>query len=229
MHRARISPPFRLLFLAGLVALVGFPLPQAMAQTLVPFEARAELYRNGKLMGETRFTFESDGERWTLTSDTKGTKGLAKFLGISENFVSKGRWVDGQARPDGFDQGWYYTPTILDCPHQDIRTVREEMFGPILSALSFETEEEVIARANATEFGLSAGVFTQDLKRGHRVIDQLEAGSCWINTYNLAPVEAPFGGVKMSGVGRENSKEAINHYSEVKTVYVAMTPVEAQF
>ena len=55
-------------------------------------------------MGETRFTFESDGERWTLTSDTKGTKGLAKFLGISENFVSKGRWVDGQARPDGFDQ-----------------------------------------------------------------------------------------------------------------------------
>ena len=105
----------------------------------------------------------------------------------------------------------------------------DEIFGPVLSVLSFDTEEEVIARANATEFGLSAGVFTQDLKRGHRVIDQLEAGSCWINTYNLAPVEAPFGGVKMSGVGRENSKEAINHYSEVKTVYVAMTPVESQF
>jgi len=95
--------------------------------------------------------------------------------------------------------------------------------------LDFETEDEVIARANATEFGLSAGVFTRDLTRAHRVIGQLEAGSCWINAYNLAPVEAPFGGSKMSGVGRENSKAAIEHYSQVKSVYVGMGPVEAPY
>jgi len=98
-----------------------------------------------------------------------------------------------------------------------------------MCVLGFESEDEVIARANDTQFGLSAGVFTKDLARGHRVIAALEAGSCWINTYNLAPVEAPFGGSKASGVGRENSKQAINHYSEVKSVYVAMGPVEAPF
>ena len=86
-----------------------------------------------------------------------------------------------------------------------------------------------IARANATEFGLSAGVFTRDLTRGHRVIAQMQAGSCFINSYNDAPVEAPFGGMKMSGVGRENSKAAIEHYSQLKSVYVRMGPVEAPF
>lgn len=126
-------------------------------------------------------------------------------------------------------EGYYIEPTIFSDVKDDMVIAKDEIFGPVLSVFSFDTEEEAIERANATEFGLSAGVFTQDLKRGHRVIDKLEAGSCWINTYNLAPVEAPFGGVKMSGVGRENSKTAINHYSELKTVYVAMTPVEAQF
>ena len=80
-----------------------------------------------------------------------------------------------------------------------------------------------------TEFGLSAGVFTSDLARGHRVIAQLEAGSCFINSYNDAPVEAPFGGTKMSGVGRENSKDAINNYSELKSVYVRMGDVESPY
>ncbi len=98
-----------------------------------------------------------------------------------------------------------------------------------MSVLDFDTEEEVIARANDTEYGLSAGVFTSDLSRGHRVIGLLEAGSCFINSYNDAPVEAPFGGVKNSGVGRENSKEAINHYSQVKSVYVRMGDVEAPY
>ena len=98
-----------------------------------------------------------------------------------------------------------------------------------MSVLDFEDEDEVICRANDTEYGLAGGVFTSDLTRGHRVIAALEAGSCYINTYNLAPVEAPFGGVKMSGVGRENSKQAIEHYSQMKSVYVAMGPVDAPF
>jgi betaine-aldehyde dehydrogenase len=98
-----------------------------------------------------------------------------------------------------------------------------------MAVLGFETEDEVIARANATEFGLSAGVFTTDLSRAHRVIAQLNAGSCFINSYNDAPVEAPFGGVKLSGVGRENSKAAINHYSQMKSVFVRLGDVAAPF
>ena len=111
----------------------------------------------------------------------------------------------------------------------EMTIAREEIFGPVMSVLSFESEEEVLARANATEFGLAAGVFTQDLTRAHRVVKAFEAGTCWINTYNLTPIEMPFGGVKASGVGRENAHAAIEHYSELKSVYVGMSPVEAPF
>ena len=127
------------------------------------------------------------------------------------------------------DRGYYLQPTVFADVTDDMTIAREEIFGPVLSVLDFEDEASVIARANDTEFGLAAGVFTQDLTRAHRVIAQLEAGTCYINTYNLAPVEAPFGGTKASGVGRENSKEAIHHYSEVKTVYVSMNDVEAPY
>ena len=106
---------------------------------------------------------------------------------------------------------------------------QEEIFGPVMAVLDFDTEEEAIARANATPYGLSAGVFTRDLSRGHRVIRALEAGSCFINSYNDAPVEAPFGGHKMSGVGRENARNAIEHYSQPKSVYVRMGDVEAPY
>ena len=74
--------------------------------------------------------------------------------------------------------------------------VREEIFGPVMSVLEFDDEDEVVARANATEFGLAAGVFTNDLTRAHRVIARLEAGTCWINHYNVTPIELPFGGVQ---------------------------------
>jgi betaine-aldehyde dehydrogenase len=106
---------------------------------------------------------------------------------------------------------------------------REEIFGPVMCVLDFDDEDEVIVRANATEFGLSAGVFTSDVSRAHRVVDRLEAGTLWINTYNLCPVEIPFGGSKQSGFGRENSVAALAHYTELKTVYVAMGKVEAPY
>ena len=89
------------------------------------------------------------------------------------------------------------------------------------------TRREVIERANATEFGLAAGVFTNDLTRAHRVIAQLQAGTCWINHYNVTPIELPFGGVKMSGLGRENGRAALEHYTQLKSVYVAMGNVDA--
>jgi betaine-aldehyde dehydrogenase len=98
-----------------------------------------------------------------------------------------------------------------------------------MSVLTFDHEREVIERANATEFGLAAGVFTNDLTRGHRVIGKLQAGTCWINDYNVTPIELPFGGVKMSGLGRENGRAAIEHYTQLKSVYVAMKDVEAPY
>ena len=120
----------------------------------------------------------------------------------------------------GFESGFFVEPTIFTGVTDDMRIAREEIFGPVMSVLKFEREDEVVARANDTEFGLSAGVFTRDLPRAHRVIAELQAGTCWINHYNLSPAEIPFGGVKQSGIGRENSLAALQHYSQLKSVYV---------
>ncbi|MDA7424705.1 betaine-aldehyde dehydrogenase [Thalassococcus lentus] len=125
--------------------------------------------------------------------------------------------------------GFYIQPTVFADVTDDMVIAREEIFGPVMAVLDFEDEADVIARANNTEYGLSAGVFTRDISRAHRVIGQLQAGSCFINSYNDAPVELPFGGSKLSGVGRENSKTAIEHYSQLKSVYVRMGDVEAPF
>ena len=123
----------------------------------------------------------------------------------------------------------FIEPTVLVNCNNTMSVVREEIFGPVMAVLDFEDEADVVVRANDTEFGLAAGVFTQDLTRAHRVAQSFEAGTCFINSYNDAPVEAPFGGTKASGVGRENSKGAIEHYSAVKSVYVRMGDLEAPF
>ena len=151
---------------------------------------------------------------------------------IVQSYIEKGnvegaRLITGGRRLDR--DGFFFEPTVFADVTDEMTIAREEIFGPVMAVLDFETEEEAITRANDTEFGLSAGVFTSDLSRGHRVIAQLDAGSCFINSYNDAPVEAPFGGTKMSGVGRENSKDAINNYSELKSVYVRMGNVEAPY
>ena len=126
----------------------------------------------------------------------------------------------GGKRPEGFDSGWYYSPTILDCPHQDIRTVREEMFGPVLSALSFDTEEEAIEMANNSDFGLGSGVFTSNVARAIRVSDAIRSGIVWVNTYRVISPIAPFGGFKNSGPGREAGIDTIYDYTRTKTVWI---------
>ncbi|MCV6585180.1 MAG: betaine-aldehyde dehydrogenase [Marinibacterium sp.] len=146
---------------------------------------------------------------------------IAKGLDEGARLVTGGR----QIARDGF----YLEPTVFADVTDDMTIAREEIFGPVMAVLSFDDEDEVMARANATEFGLAAGVFTRDLERAHRVVAGFEAGTCYINTYNDAPVEMPFGGSKLSGVGRENSKAAIEHYSQLKSVYVRMSPLEAPF
>jgi betaine-aldehyde dehydrogenase len=151
------------------------------------------------------------------------------------SYIDKGKaegatLVTGGGIPNSVTgEGFYIQPTVFADVTDDMTIAREEIFGPVMCVLDFEDEAEVIARANATEFGLSAGVFTADFSRGHRVVDQLEAGTLWINTYNLCPVEIPFGGSKQSGFGRENSAAALEHYSELKTVYVGMGKCEAPY
>lgn len=129
----------------------------------------------------------------------------------------------------GLENGHFIEPVIFDDVKDHMAIAREEIFGPVMSLLHFDEEDEVITRANDTEFGLAAGVFTRDIARGHRVIGQIRAGTCWINNYNITPVGVPFGGVKRSGIGRENAKAAIEHYSEIKSIYVEMGDVDAPY
>jgi betaine-aldehyde dehydrogenase len=157
---------------------------------------------------------------------------MQKVLG----YIARGRAegaravVGGQRVTEGaLAKGFFVAPTVFDECRDDMSIVREEIFGPVMSLLTFNDEEEVIERANATEFGLSAGVFTNDLTRAHRVIARLQAGTCWINHYNITPIELPFGGVKMSGLGRENGRAAIEHYTQLKSVYVALGDVDAPY
>jgi betaine-aldehyde dehydrogenase len=157
---------------------------------------------------------------------------MHKVLGyIARGRAEGARLVIGGNRVTSGDlgRGYFVAPTVFDDCRDDMAIVREEIFGPVMSVLEFADEREVIERANATEFGLAAGVFTNDLTRAHRVIAQLQAGTCWINHYNVTPIELPFGGVKMSGLGRENGRAALEHYTQLKSVYVAMGDVEAPY
>ncbi|MCX7276056.1 MAG: betaine-aldehyde dehydrogenase [Burkholderiales bacterium] len=125
----------------------------------------------------------------------------------------------------GCEQGNFVAPTIFaDCT-DNMAIVQEEIFGPVMAVLVFDDEAEVVCRANATRFGLAAGVFTRDGARGHRVAASLKAGICWINNYNITPIEIPFGGAGESGIGHENSMVALEHYTQLKTVYVELGQV----
>ena len=130
---------------------------------------------------------------------------------------------------EGLPGGNFVAPTIFSNCSDDMRIVREEIFGPVLSMLTFDDEAEVIARANNTRFGLAAGVFTRDITRAHRVASRLKAGICWINNYNITPIEMPFGGAGESGIGHENSMLAMDHYTQLKTVYVELGQVACSY
>jgi betaine-aldehyde dehydrogenase len=161
---------------------------------------------------------------------------LDKVMRFIDSGISSGaRLLTGGVKPEkdfkarDISNGNFLTPAIFTECNDSMEICREEIFGPVLSILSFDSEDEVIERANNTSFGLSAGVFTNDIKRGHRVIHQLQAGTCWINNYNITPIELPFGGNKHSGIGRENSLAAIQYYTQLKSVYVELGDVDAPY
>jgi len=125
--------------------------------------------------------------------------------------------------------GLYVTPAVFADSDDDMEHVRDEVFGPLMSVLPFDNEDEVLARANNTSFGLAAAVFTKDINRAHRMAAGLQAGIVWINDYNVTPPEVPFGGYKQSGVGRENGLQAVEHYTQIKTIYTNLGDVEKTY
>lgn len=154
---------------------------------------------------------------------------LDKVMGYIDTAKTEGaRLICGGDRA-AMNSGYYVQPTVFADVTDGMTLAQAEVFGPVMAVLDFDTEAEAIARANDSEFGLAAGLFTADMTRAHRVIGALQAGTCWINAYNLTPVEAPFGGSKLSGVGRENGHAAVEHYTQVKSVYVGMGPVDAPY
>lgn len=126
----------------------------------------------------------------------------------------------GGKRPDGLETGWYYEPTIISCPDQSIESTQVELFGPVMSVLTFDTEEEGIALANDTRFGLGAGVFTSDVARAHRVSSKIRSGIVWVNTYRAISPISPFGGFGESGYGREAGIDAIYEYTRTRAVWI---------
>jgi aldehyde dehydrogenase (NAD+) len=129
--------------------------------------------------------------------------------------------VAGGARADiGTGKGYFVQPTVFADVKPEMTISREEIFGPVLAAIDFADLDEAIAKANDTSYGLAAGVWTRDIKKAHYVARKLQAGTVWINTYNQYDTAAPFGGYKQSGFGREMSAHALEHYTQVKSVWV---------
>lgn len=137
------------------------------------------------------------------------------------------RVLAGGNVPDG--KGFFVEATIFTDCHDEMSIVKEEIFGPVMSILSFKEETEVIQRANATEYGLAAGVVTNDLSRAHRVIHQIEAGICWINTWGESAAQMPVGGYKASGIGRENGLETLRAYTQTKSIQIELGAFESVF
>jgi len=119
--------------------------------------------------------------------------------------------------------GFFVKPTVLTGVNPSMRAVREEIFGPVLSVMTFSDEDEAIEAANATEFGLAGAVWTKDIHRAHRVAARLRTGTVWVNAYRVVAPDVPFGGMGYSGIGRENGLDAVKEYTETKAVWVELS------
>ncbi|OQR97771.1 betaine aldehyde dehydrogenase [Thraustotheca clavata] len=158
----------------------------------------------------------------------------APHLAKVESYIEQGQLegatlVYGGKRPEDQPTGNYILPAIFTNCTDDMKIVQEEIFGMVMTILPFDTEAEVIERANTSPFGLSAGVFTNDLRLAHGTIAKLQVGTSWINTYNIAPTELPWGGYKQSGIGRENGIAGANAWTQLKSVYVEMNKVPSPY
>ena len=156
-----------------------------------------------------------------------GPQSSAEQLAKTKAYIALGReqgarLVAGGGRPAGLERGYFIEPTVFADVDNRSRLAQEEVFGPVLAIIPFDTEEEVIALANDVPYGLVAGLWTQDIGRGHRVAAQIDAGLVSINTYRPVHWMLPYGGYKLSGLGRENGLAALEEYTEIKTVVVEL-------
>ena len=139
---------------------------------------------------------------------------------IKQSIKQGARLVFGGNRPEHLKEGWYFEPTLLDCPNQEFDCVKTELFAPVISVIAFDTEEEAVEMANDSDYGLGAGVFTENLARAHRVSQNIHSGIVWVNTYRAISPISPFGGFKQSGGSREAGIDAIHEYTRTKTTWI---------
>jgi len=161
--------------------------------------------------------FDPDSDMGPLVSEEQ----LNRVCGYLESGVREGaKAVTGGARHG--DRGYFVKPTVLVNTNDNMKVVREEIFGPVVTAIPFRNAEDIVARANDTVYGLAAGVWSRDIKKAHSVAAKLRAGTVWINCYNIFDPALPFGGYKQSGWGREMGHEVLEHYTEVKSICAAL-------
>ncbi|MBM7649856.1 aldehyde dehydrogenase (NAD+) [Bacillus ectoiniformans] len=159
--------------------------------------------------------------RETQIGPLVSTEQQKRVLGYIEKGVGEGaELVAGGSNP--FQQGYFVEPTIFANVEDDMSIAKEEIFGPVISAMPYEDLDELIARANDSLYGLAAGVWTKDVSKAHYIANNLRAGTVWVNCYNVFDAASPFGGYKQSGLGREMGSYALNNYTEVKSVWVSM-------
>ncbi|WP_019553387.1 aldehyde dehydrogenase family protein [Propionispira raffinosivorans] len=184
-----------------------------------------------KFMEAVKIKFEAvkvglPWEKDTMMGSQVNQKQLDKILGYVEIAEKEGaRILTGGARASGagLEKGAFMQPTILADVTNSMRVAQEEIFGPVVCFLKFHTEEEVIALANDSEFGLGGGVWTKDINRAFRVAQGVETGRMWVNNYNNLPAHAPFGGYKKSGIGRETHKMILKNYSQTKNIFISLS------
>ena len=149
---------------------------------------------------------------------------LDKVLEYVESGKKDGaKLIAGGDRPANLSKGFFVNPTIFSDVKNSMRIAREEIFGPVLSVLSFKDPADAVAQANDTQYGLAAAIWTKDIKKAHQTARAIKAGTVWINTYNLYDVALPFGGYKQSGFGRELGKEALDQYTQTKSVWMDLS------
>ena len=139
---------------------------------------------------------------------------------IKDTIDQGGKIKCGGKRDSFSNKGYYFPPTIIECDNHNLPTAENELFGPVLSVMKFDTEDEVISKMNDNQYGLSSGVYTSNLSRGMRVSKAIRAGITFVNTYRLISPSAPFGGIKDSGYGKEAGIDSIKDYTRVKTTWL---------
>lgn len=145
-----------------------------------------------------------------------------KVMSYVEIGKQEGRLVAGGGRPEGFEQGNYVSPTVFADVSPDARIFQEEIFGPVVAITPFDTDEEALALANNTKYGLAAYIWTSDLKRAHNFSQSVEAGMVWLNSNNVRDLRTPFGGVKASGLGHEGGYRSIDFYTDQQAVHITL-------